>query len=198
MILTFYLATKNKNKISEIQDILKNTGILVKPAPADIVFPEETGESFQENALIKARHLKKFIGKEPVAGEDAGLVVEKLGNLPGVLSARFAGEPRDDRKNIERLLELLLPYKEIKDRKAKFIAVVALIDNNEEKTFRGEVDGFITFTPRGNNGFGYDPVFEILSIGKTFAELTKEEKDRISHRAIAFRKLADYMLNKVK
>ncbi|MCM8830280.1 MAG: RdgB/HAM1 family non-canonical purine NTP pyrophosphatase [Candidatus Omnitrophica bacterium] len=194
--MTFYLATKNKNKVSEIQDILKNTGILVNPAPLDIIFPEETGKSFEENALIKARHLKKFISKEPVAGEDSGLIVEKLGNLPGIISARFAGEPADDRKNIEKLLKMLLPYKDITERKARFITVVALIENNEERFFTGEVDGFITFTPRGTNGFGYDPVFEIPSIGKTFAELTKGEKNKISHRAIAFRKLADYLLKR--
>ncbi|MCM8761975.1 MAG: RdgB/HAM1 family non-canonical purine NTP pyrophosphatase [Candidatus Omnitrophica bacterium] len=196
MILTFYLATKNQNKVLEIQEILKNTGILVKPAPAGIVFPEETGKSFEENALIKARYLKKFVDKEPVAGEDSGLIVEKLRNLPGVISARFAGEPPDDRKNIEKLLEMLLSYRDITERKARFITVIALVENNEEKIFRGEIDGFITFAPRGNNGFGYDPVFEIPSIGKTFAELTIEEKNSISHRARAFRKLADYLLKR--
>ncbi|MCX8082040.1 MAG: RdgB/HAM1 family non-canonical purine NTP pyrophosphatase [bacterium] len=193
--MNFYLATKNINKVLEIQDILKNTGIKVKPAPEDIVFPEETGETFKENALIKARHLKKFIDA-PVAGEDSGLIVEKLNGLPGIFSARFAGEPIDDRKNIKKLLDLLSPFKDIRERKAKFIAVVALIDNNEEKIFTGEVNGIITFTPRGNNGFGYDPIFEIPETNKTFAELTMEEKNKISHRAIAFNKLADYLLKR--
>ncbi|HPP29528.1 MAG TPA: RdgB/HAM1 family non-canonical purine NTP pyrophosphatase [bacterium] len=190
------MATKNQNKVSEIQDILKNTGILVKPAPDNIVFPEETGNSFEENALIKARHLKNFVSTEPVAGEDSGLVVEKLGGLPGVISARFAGEPADDSKNIEKLLDLLSPCKDIKERKAKFITIAALIIDGEEKIFKGEVNGFITFVARGTNGFGYDPVFEIPGIGRTFAELTMEEKNRISHRAIAFRKLADYLLKR--
>lgn len=197
MILSFYLATKNLSKVLEVQNIMKDTGILVHPAPKDIVFPEETGNSFEGNALIKARHLKKFINTEPVVGEDSGLIVEKLDNLPGINSARFAGKHADDRKNIKKLLDILSPYKDIKERKARFITVVALIINdNEEKFFRGEVEGFITFTPRGTNGFGYDPVFEIPHLGKTFAELTMEEKNRISHRAIAFRKLADYLLKR--
>jgi XTP/dITP diphosphohydrolase len=175
---------------------LKDTGILVYPAPKGIIFPEETGNSFEENALIKARYLKNMVGVEPVVGEDSGLIVEKLGGLPGIMSARFAGEPADDRKNIKKLLDLLSPYKKIEDRKARFITVVALIDCCEEKIFSGEVNGFITFTPRGTNGFGYDPVFEIPELGKTFAELTMEEKNRRSHRAIAFRKLADYLLKR--
>jgi len=196
MISRFYLATKNHNKVSEIRSILKDTGILVYPAEEGIIFPEETGNSFEENALRKARYLKKFVGMEPVVGEDSGLIVEKLGNLPGIMSARFAGELANDRKNIEKLLDLLSPYKKMEERKARFIAVVALVDCSEEKIFSGEVNGFITFTPRGTNGFGYDPVFEIPELGKTFAELTMEEKNRISHRAIAFRKLADYMLKR--
>jgi len=196
MISRFYLATKNHNKVSEIRTILKGTGILVYPAPKGIIFPEETGNSFEENALIKARYLKNMVRVEPVVGEDSGLIVEKLGDLPGIISARFAGEPPDDRKNIKKLLDLLSPYKKIEDRKARFITVAVLIESGKEMIFRGEVDGLITFTPRGTNGFGYDPVFEIPELGKTFAELTMEEKNRISHRAIAFRKLADYLLKR--
>lgn len=196
MMLTFYLATKNQNKVKEIQAILKNTGIIVKPAPSDVQFPDETGNTFEENAIIKARYLKKITGIEPVAGEDSGLVVEKLNGLPGIMSARFAGPYGDDKKNIEKLLEMLAPYKKMEERKAKFVAVVSLIMAGEEKFFRGEIEGYITFKPRGTNGFGYDPVFEVPGTGKTFAELTMEEKNRISHRAIAFRKLADYLLKR--
>ncbi|NLG12575.1 MAG: RdgB/HAM1 family non-canonical purine NTP pyrophosphatase [Elusimicrobia bacterium] len=198
MTSSFYLATKNLNKVLEIRNILRDKDILVKPAPSDISFPEETGKTFEKNALLKAHYLQKFLGREFVVGEDSGLVVEKLGGLPGVLSARFAGEPSDDRRNIEKLLDLLAPYKDIKERKAKFVTVAALIFNGKEEVFKGEVDGFITFAPRGSNGFGYDPVFKIYETDKTFAELTMEEKNRISHRASAFRQLAEYLLNKVK
>ncbi|MDD3726207.1 MAG: RdgB/HAM1 family non-canonical purine NTP pyrophosphatase [Candidatus Ratteibacteria bacterium] len=190
------MATKNINKVKEIQDILKDTGLIVRPAPSDISFPEETGKTLEENAIGKARYLKNIIGAEPVAGEDTGLVVEKLNGLPGVMSARFASSQPDDRKNIEKLLNMLSHCKKMEERKAKFITVVALIISEEEIIFKGEIEGHIAFTPRGTNGFGYDPVFEIPYLGKTFAELTMKEKNIFSHRAIAFRKLADYMLKR--
>ena len=197
MKLSFYLATKNKNKVKEIQDIFKNTGIEVLPPPENVTFPEETGKTFEENASIKAVHLKTFISDDiPVVGEDSGLVVEKLNGLPGVNSARFSGVHGDDKKNIEKLLKMMENLKRKEERKAKFITVICLIENDKKVFFKGEVEGFITFKPRGKNGFGYDPVFEIPEIGKTFAELSMEEKNKISHRSKAFRKLAQYLLKK--
>jgi len=194
MKLSFYLATKNKNKIKEIQNILKNTGIEVLPPPENIKFPEETGKTFEENAFIKANYLKKVLRDNiPVVGEDSGLVVEKLNGLPGVNSARFSGIHGDDKKNIEKLLKMMKNIKNKEDRKAKFITVICLIENKGKKFFRGEVEGYITFEPIGENGFGYDPVFEIPEIGKTFAELSMEEKNEISHRNRAFKKLAEYL-----
>lgn len=191
------MATKNKNKVREIQNILKNTGINVMPCPEDIIFPEETGKTFEENAFIKANHLKNLIKDNiPVAGEDSGLVVEKLNGLPGVNSARFSGIHGNDKKNIEKLLKMMRDVKNKDDRKAKFVTVICFIENGENRFFRGEVEGFITFSPRGENGFGYDPVFEIPEVGKTFAELSPEEKNKYSHRSIAFKKLAEYLLNK--
>jgi len=193
MKLNFYLATKNANKLREARHILQGTGILVKPCPAGVIFPEERGKTFEENAFRKAAHLKEFVGDEPVAGEDSGLVVEKLNGLPGIFSARFSGSG-DDAKNIKKLLGMLSRYKDVTDRKAKFVAVIVLLGSHGKLTFTGEAEGFITFSPRGGNGFGYDPVFEIEGTGRTFAELSAEEKNRVSHRSAAFRKLAEYML----
>lgn len=188
---SIYLATKNANKLREVRHILQGTGLLIKSCPPDIVFPEETGATFEENAFLKAEHLKRITGGEFVAGEDSGLSVEKLNGLPGVFSARFAGG--GDAENIEKLLGMLSAYKDTADRKAKFITVIVLLGPLGKMTFTGEVEGFITFSPRGTNGFGYDPVFEIAGAGRTFAELSAEEKNRVSHRSTAFRKLADYL-----
>ncbi len=196
MKLNFYLATKNENKLREVRQVLKNTGISVLPCPEDVVFPEETGDTFEENALMKARYLKSILSDENVAGEDSGLAVEKLGGLPGVLSARFAGVDCDDSKNIKKLLGLLADSADPACRKAEFITVVAFVSSREEKIFRGAVSGIITSCPRGFGGFGYDPVFEIPGTGKTFAELTESEKNGLSHRAAAFGKLADYMIKR--
>ncbi|MCS7180971.1 MAG: non-canonical purine NTP pyrophosphatase, partial [bacterium] len=125
------------------------------------------------------------------------LFVEKLNGLPGVSSAIFSGS-RNDKKNIEKLLEMMKNIKEKKERKAKFVTIACLIGKGEKKFFKGEIEGIITFQPRGNNGFGYDPIFEIPEIGKTFAELTFEEKNKISHRKKAFQQLKYYLINKLK
>ncbi|RKY31997.1 MAG: non-canonical purine NTP pyrophosphatase, RdgB/HAM1 family [Candidatus Omnitrophota bacterium] len=192
MRLRVFLATKNENKVREIREIVEDGRIEILPCPENIVLPEEKGNSFEENAYIKASFLSKFLKGEIVVGEDSGLCVEKLKGLPGVYSARFSG--KGDKENIEKLLKLMSPYKKIEERKAKFITVVCLITGREKKFFKGEVEGFITFTPRGIYGFGYDPVFEIMGKGKTFAEMEMEEKNKISHRAIAFKKLERYLV----
>ncbi|MCK9265679.1 RdgB/HAM1 family non-canonical purine NTP pyrophosphatase [bacterium] len=189
----FYLATKNLNKIKEVEKIMQLTNIAVLPTPSDIFFPEETGKTFEENALTKALHLKEKLHTEPVAGEDSGLEVDKLGGLPGVNSARFSGEHGNDQENIKKLLNLLSTYKNIEDRVAKFVTVIAFIDSKGIKIFKGEVLGFISFEPKGNNGFGYDPVFMVLPERKTFAQLTSVEKNIRSHRANAFKQLALYL-----
>jgi len=196
MKLCFYLATKNKNKFKEIKEIMgKNFEILLPPD--FIEFPEEKGNTLEENAYLKAEYLSRFFKDFYIVGEDSGLFVEKLNGLPGVISARFSGE-RDDKKNIEKLLDMMKGYKNKEERKAKFITVVCLIGKEEKKFFKGEIDGYITFEPKGNNGFGYDPVFEIPEIGKTFAELSSDEKNKISHRTKAFLKLKKYLEKKEK
>ncbi|HOK56575.1 MAG TPA: RdgB/HAM1 family non-canonical purine NTP pyrophosphatase [bacterium] len=194
MKLYFYLATKNKNKVREIKNIVENEIEVLLP-PDFLGFPEETGNTLEENAYLKAEYLSKVIKDEYVVGEDSGLFVEKLNGLPGVNSARFSGE-RDDKKNIEKLLKMMEELKNKEDRKAKFITVACLVGKGEKKFFKGEIEGYITFTPRGSNGFGYDPVFEIPETGKTFAELSLEEKNKISHRTKAFLKLKEYLIKK--
>jgi XTP/dITP diphosphohydrolase len=190
------LATKNKNKFKEIKEIMgKNFEILLPPD--FIEFPEEKGNTLEENAYLKAEYLSRFFKDFYIVGEDSGLFVEKLNGLPGANSARFSGE-RDDIKNIEKLLDMMEGYKNKEERKAKFITVVCLIGKGEKEFFKGEIDGYITFEPKGNNGFGYDPVFEIPEIGKTFAELSLDEKNKISHRTRAFLKLKEYLEKKVK
>jgi len=193
MKLCFYLATKNKNKVKEIKNIMGEKIEVLLP-PDFIEFPEEIGNTLEENAYLKAEYLSRFIKDEYIVGEDSGLFVDKLNGLPGIISARFSGE-RDDRKNIEKLLDMMKEYSK-EERKAKFVTVACLIGKGEKKFFRGEVDGYITFSPRGLNGFGYDPVFEVPEIGKTFAEMSLEEKNRISHRTKAFLKLREYLINK--
>ena len=193
-----YLATKNKNKVKEIREILgEKTELKIESCPENITFPEETGKDFKENACLKAKYLSKFLKGKLVAGEDSGLIVKTLGGLPGINSARFAGKECDDKKNINKLLHLMSQYIKNEDRKAKFITVICLITPEETKKFQGEIEGNITFSPRGQNGFGYDPVFEIpFYSSKTFAELSQKEKNKISHRTIAFNKLADYLLKR--
>ncbi|MGB9677432.1 MAG: RdgB/HAM1 family non-canonical purine NTP pyrophosphatase [Candidatus Ratteibacteria bacterium] len=193
MKLCFYLATKNKNKLIEVKDIIGKE-IEVLPPPDFVEFPVETGTSLEENAYLKAEYLSRYIKDEYIVGEDSGLFVEKLNGLPGVISAIFSGE-RDDTKNIEKLLNKMKNIKK-EERKAKFITIAYLIGKGEKRCFKGEVSGYITFTPRGKNGFGYDPVFEIPEIGKTFAELSLEEKNKISHRTKAFLKLKEYLIEK--
>ncbi|MCM8766594.1 MAG: RdgB/HAM1 family non-canonical purine NTP pyrophosphatase [Candidatus Omnitrophica bacterium] len=196
MKLCFYLATKNKNKVIEVKDIIGDEIEVFLP-PDFIEFPEEIGNTLEENAYIKALHLSKYIIDEYIVGEDSGLFVEKLNGLPGIISARFSGE-RNDKKNIEKLLKMMEKFKRKEDRKGKFITIACLLGKGEKRFFKGEIEGIITFQPRGTNGFGYDPVFEIPEIGKTFAELSLEEKNKISHRTKAFLKLKDYLINKHK
>ncbi len=193
MRFNFYLATKNVNKVNEVRRIMSGNNIDVLPCPEGIDFPDENGVTFEENALLKAAHLRSLLPGAFVAGEDSGLEVEMLGGQPGVNSARFAGIHGDDRANIKKLLESLSSFRRMEDRKARFVTSVAFIGSGSPVFFRGEIEGFISLFPRGSGGFGYDPVFILPSSGKTFAEMTPEEKNLVSHRASAFRKLSLYL-----
>lgn len=185
-------ASSNQGKIKEVSAILPADYELLSAADAghhdDI---PETGMTFHENALIKAKAIREFTGEWSFA-DDSGLEVAALGGAPGVHSARYAGEPQDNRKNISKLLHEL---KDTDDRRARFVTIICLMTDQETKYFEGEVEGIITKVPSGNEGFGYDPVFIPEGETRTFAEMTPEEKNRISHRSRAVRAMTEYLEN---
>lgn len=182
------LASNNAHKVEEIKSILDDYKILTLK---DIGYYEdiiEDGTTFEENALIKARTIAKYSGKAVIA-DDSGLSVALLDGRPGVYSARYS-EEKTDEKNIEKVLEELNGEKS----KAKFVSVIALVrPDGSEITFRGECHGEIIFEKRGSNGFGYDPIFYVPSLEKTFAELTPEQKNSISHRKESLEKFSKYL-----
>lgn len=184
------VATKNKKKLKEIKDILKGlsfkiTSLADYPAAPRII---ENGRSFKENALKKAVQAARF-AKQLTLGEDSGLCVDALAGAPGVYSSRFSGKNKSDRQNNLKLLRLLegLP---LKQRKARYVCAVALADRyGLFAVVEGSCPGFIGYKPRGNSGFGYDPLFIIPKYKKTFAELGLRIKHRMSHRFRALHKV---------
>lgn len=182
------LASNNAHKVEEIKSILEDYSILTLK---DINYTEEIvedGTTFEENALIKARTICKYSGKTAIS-DDSGLSVELLDGRPGVYSARYSKEQTDE-KNIEKVLLELNGQKS----KAKFVSVIALVKpDGTELTFRGECYGEIIFKKRGTNGFGYDPIFYVPSLDKTFAELSAEQKNSISHRKQSLEKFSQYL-----
>ena len=182
------LASNNAHKVEEIKSILEDYSILTLK---DINYTEEIvedGTTFEENALIKARTICKYSGKTAIS-DDSGLSVELLDGRPGVYSARYSKEQTDE-KNIEKVLLELNGQKS----KAKFVSVIALVKpDGTELTFRGECHGEIIFEKRGTNGFGYDPIFFVPSLDKTFAELSAEQKNSISHRKQSLEKFSQYL-----
>jgi len=187
-------ASNNKNKIREINHVLGGTFTLL--SLADVSLEKDIPENeptLEGNALEKARYIHKVTGMD-VFADDTGLEVEALNGEPGVHSARFAGESKDPDANIEKLLTLL---SDTSERQARFRTVIALIFKGKEYLFTGIVPGEIIRERRGNEGFGYDPVFIPDGKNLTFAQMNLDEKNTISHRAIAFEKLkvflADYL-----
>ena len=186
------IATKNKHKLEEINKLLIGLDITLKNLADYPDAPEviEDKESFIENAAKKAIEYSKFAGI-PALADDSGLEVDVLDGRPGVHSARYAGEEQDDKKNITKLLNVLddvMPNK----RTAHFKCLVALAQNdNILATAEGTCEGAITSEPAGEYGFGYDPVFIPKGYDNTFSELGAEVKDKISHRAVAFNKMAE-------
>ena len=182
------LASNNAHKVEEIKSILEDYSILTLK---DINYTEEIiedGTTFEENALIKARTICKYSGKTAIS-DDSGLSVDLLDGRPGVYSARYSKEQTDE-KNIEKVLLELNGQKS----KAKFVSVIALVKpDGTELTFRGECYGEIIFEKRGTNGFGYDPIFYVPSLDKTFAELSAEQKNSISHRKQSLKKFSQYL-----
>lgn len=194
-MITMIAASSNAHKIKEIQSIMSKFGVKVvsrKEAGVPEFEIEEDGETFEENSLKKAEAIMKATGKLTVA-DDSGLMVDYLGGAPGVYSARFAGEECDDEKNNEKLLKHLEGLS-AEDRKAKFVSVITLMfPDGNTIVARGECPGRIIETPTGENGFGYDPLFVPDGLSKTFAQLSDEEKNSISHRARALEKLEEIL-----
>lgn len=184
---TFILATHNMKKREELQRVLEPCGINVytpEQCGAILTDVEETGDTFLKNALLKSR-MGCLESGMPCIGDDSGLLVDALDGAPGVYSARFAGEHGNDRKNIEKLLELMRDVPEEK-RTARFVCTVSCtFPDGRELYAKGECEGKIGYEPVGEGGFGYDPVFTVG--GKSVAEMTDEEKDAISHRGNAIR-----------
>lgn len=188
--MKLYFATNNFHKVAEVQKILiGDFEILSLKDLGNTIEIPETGDTLEENSRLKVRYLYDTYGLDCFA-DDTGLEVEALGGAPGVHSARYAGTPGDDRKNVDMLLENL---KNTADRNARFRTVITLITDGREKQFEGVVNGKIINERRGNSGFGYDPVFVPNGYVTTFAEMSAEEKNRISHRGISIRKFADFL-----
>jgi XTP/dITP diphosphohydrolase len=186
------IATNNKGKVKDFQVIFEPKGFVVKSLADFPELPEveETGTTFEENALLKAKAVSDHLGKIVLA-DDSGLEVDGLNGEPGVYSARYAGKDKDDRKNYNKVLEKLqgVPFDE---RTARFVCVLALVKpTGEQLTVRGTCEGHIASEPAGENGFGYDPIFYVKDWNKTMAQLTKEEKSEISHRGNAIKKLTN-------
>ncbi len=187
MIPRLAVASKNPDKIKEIEEVLAPIG-LADEIVRGLDWPdvEETGETLEENALIKARAVVEATGL-PAIADDTGLEVEALGGEPGVHTARFAGPHATYDENVARVLEVM---EGVSDRMARFRTVVALVfPDGVEVVAEGSVEGVITRSRRGSDGFGYDPVFEVE--GRTLAEMTAEEKNQLSHRARAIRALGE-------
>lgn len=188
-------ATNNSHKLSEVQQILgKHFKVLSSKDVNCLEDIEETGKTLEENAFIKARYIKENYHHNCFA-DDTGLEVEALNGAPGVYSARYATNGHDFEANINKLLKEL---DGVENRKAQFRTVVALIINAKEYQFEGVIKGKIIDERKGTTGFGYDPIFVPDGYDKTFAELGDEIKNEISHRAIAVKKLADFLLIKNK
>lgn len=185
------IATHNPGKVKEFKEILEPRGYEVKSL-AEIGFTEEieeTGQTFEENAILKAEAVAKAVNKMVIA-DDSGLSVDNLGGRPGVYSARYAGEQKDDQANIDKVLSELKGI-EKEQRTARFRCALAVsIPGEETKTVEGHVEGYIAEEPKGEYGFGYDPIFIVKDKDKTMAELTSDEKNKISHRADALKKLS--------
>lgn len=183
-------STNNEHKLEEVKAILEPYYqiLSLKDIDDDTDIPE-TGETLEDNALIKANYLWDTYHTNCFA-DDTGLEVEALNNAPGVYSARYAGEQKNSADNVVKLLKEL-DGKE--NRKAQFRTVIALILDGKKYVFEGKVKGIITTSPRGNSGFGYDPVFQPDGYDKTFAELDLADKNKISHRAKAVEQLALFL-----
>jgi len=196
------VATSNPGKIRDFQAAARTLGITVEPLPdwEKTVPPAEDGDTFEANARLKAEYYSRLRPEELVAADDSGLVVDALNGAPGVHSARYAAvvagaasPANSDDEDNNRVLIARIEALPASKRAGRFVCVIALAQGGRTlQTFHGEVAGELLTSPRGNFGFGYDPLFYFPALGKTFAEIAPEEKARYSHRGEAFRKLLDW------
>lgn len=183
-------ATNNNHKLEEVSNLLGDQFEIVSLEAVGCKEEiEETGTTLEENSLIKASYIHENFGLDCFA-DDTGLEVKALNGAPGVYSARYAGEPADSARNTELLLQRL---EGVREREARFRTVITLIMGKTVKQFEGIVNGSITTQRSGDLGFGYDPVFLPKGYDRTFAEMPLQEKNTISHRALAIEKLVDYL-----
>ncbi len=192
------LASNNRGKVRELGEMLAALDMEVVPqAEFDIEDADETGLTFVENAIIKARHAAELSGL-PAIADDSGLEVDALNGAPGIYSARYAGPGANDEKNLAKLLDALKDVPEEK-RTARFQCLLVYMRHAEDPTpiiCQGTWEGMITTEPHGENGFGYDPVFYVPQHGCTSAELTPEQKNALSHRGQAIRQLVSVLKNR--
>jgi XTP/dITP diphosphohydrolase len=186
------VATRNEHKVRELREALP--GIELEPLPDEVELPPEDGETFAENALIKARAAHSATGRAAIA-DDSGIEARALGGRPGVRSARYAGEAATDEENLAKLLD---EVGDNEDRRVAYVCAIAFIDaSGEEALFEGRCEGHLAAHPRGSGGFGYDPAFVPDDTGpdddRTMAELAPTEKHAISHRGRAARRLAAHL-----
>ncbi len=188
---TLVLGTRNPHKVREVARLLGPAGIAVEPLPPGIELPPETGETFEANALAKARASAIGTGRAAIA-DDSGIEADALGGAPGIRSARYAGPQADDEENLRRLLD-----EAPAGSRLRYVCALAFVDpeKGEERVFYGYCDGRLAAEPRGSGGFGYDPVFlpDEDGAGLTMAELSDRDKDAISHRGEAARAFLEWL-----
>jgi XTP/dITP diphosphohydrolase len=193
--MKLWIATTNQGKLNEFRNIMTSMGHEIHSVSEikNYSAPPENGATFVDNARIKAKSLKALKPGEWVIADDSGLEVEGLNNLPGVHSARYAGRKASDGENVAKLLKMM-QIRSAQNRKALFVAVMVVYNpQGEEMVFEGVVEGEISEKVRGTAGFGYDPVFIPKGETQTFAELGPAVKNKLSHRAIAIRKIAEVL-----
>lgn len=184
------IASSNKGKINDFKVIFSDYNVIGINELIEDFDVEETGTTFEENARLKSEAAANALNKTVIA-DDSGLEVDALEGAPGVYSARYAGEAKDDQANIEKLLQEL---EDKSDRSARFVCVISMTTaDRKTETFRGTVNGEITLARIGENGFGYDPIFYVPEKNKTMAQLTAEEKSEISHRRKAIDQLQTFI-----
>ena len=188
------IATKNKGKIKEFKNILSDNKFEISSLIDINNLPDinEDGNSFKDNAVKKSRHIFEMTGK-PCIADDSGLEIDYLNGAPGVKSSRFCGISTPQKLKNEKIISMMKGAKE-NERSAQFKCVIAYTDNNEKKAFDGICKGRISDKPKGENGFGYDPIFIPEGFDKTFGEIDEDVKNRISHRAKALREFYNWFL----